>query len=232
MWEHCGVAVCAVRLVSEGRVFEANLVRMPRDKVLSVIVSLKRRLILTNQNRALRTCVWFFWFAFKRKFYATGPIPGGPKNPGTVDFLGLCSDQQLSFSPCWIEHLSLIIITPSSSNSVENFLFYEYFLMDCHFRDLPLIFHWWVAPQKTEQSIFLELCSDEQLFFFTLLDRTSFPHYNDTKIIKFGWKLFILWVISYRLSFLGFAINMSSCLETLEIGQITKMTVHNKCLIK
>ena len=29
---------------------------------------------LTNQNPALRTCVWFFWFAFKRKFYATGPV--------------------------------------------------------------------------------------------------------------------------------------------------------------
>ena len=53
---------------------------------------------------------------------------------------------------------------------------------------------------------FLGLCSDQQLSFFTLLDRTSFLHYNNTKIIKFGWKLFILWVISYRLSFLGFAI--------------------------
>ena len=29
---------------------------------------------LTKQNRALRICVWFFWFAFKRKFYATGWI--------------------------------------------------------------------------------------------------------------------------------------------------------------
>ena len=29
--------------------------------------------LLTNQNRALRICVWFFWSAFKRKFYATGP---------------------------------------------------------------------------------------------------------------------------------------------------------------
>ena len=29
------------------------------------------------------------------------------------------------FSPCWIEHLFLIIITPISSNLVENFLFYE-----------------------------------------------------------------------------------------------------------
>ena len=57
--------------------------------------------------------------------------------------------------------------------------------MDCHFRDLPLIFHWWVAPQKTEVN-FLGLCSDEQLSFFTLLDRTSFPHYNNTKIIKIG----------------------------------------------
>ena len=54
------------------------------------------------------------------------------------------------------------------------------------------------GPIKTEQSIF-------QDFFFTLLDRASFPHYNNTKIIKFGWELFILWTISYGLSFSGFA---------------------------
>ena len=32
------------------------------------------------------------------------------------------------------------------------------------------------------------LCSNQQLSFFTLLDRASFPHYhyNNTKIIKFG----------------------------------------------
>ena len=29
------------------------------------------------------------------------------------------------FSPCWIEHLFLIVITPRSLNLVENFLFYE-----------------------------------------------------------------------------------------------------------
>ena len=54
-------------------------------------------------------------------------IQGGTpkKKHGTVNFLGLCSDQQLSFSPCWIEHLFLIIITPRSSNLVENFLFHE-----------------------------------------------------------------------------------------------------------
>ena len=49
------------------------------------------------------------------------------------------------------------------------------------------------------------LCSDQQLSFFTLLDRASFPHYYNTKIIKFGWEFFILWVSSYGLSFLGFA---------------------------
>ena len=30
--------------------------------------------VLTNHNRALRICVWFFWLALKRKFYATGPL--------------------------------------------------------------------------------------------------------------------------------------------------------------
>ena len=52
---------------------------------------------------------------------------------------------------------------------------------------------------------FSGLCSNQQLSIFTLLDRASFPHYNNTKIIKFGWELFILWVISYGLSFSGFA---------------------------
>ena len=65
--------------------------------------------------------------------------------------------------------------------------------------------------QKTpEQWIFQDFaltppCSDQQLSFFTLLGRASFPHYNNTKIVKFGWELLILWVISYGLSFSGFA---------------------------
>ena len=66
---------------------------------------------------------------------------GWPRNKGTVDtvdFSGLCSNQQLFSSPCCIEHLFPIIITPRSSNLVENFLFYETFLVDCHFRDLPI----------------------------------------------------------------------------------------------
>ena len=53
------------------------------------------------------------------------PPPPPKKKKGTVDLLGLCSDQRYRFSPCWIEHLFLIIITPRSSNLVENFLFYE-----------------------------------------------------------------------------------------------------------
>ena len=52
---------------------------------------------------------------------------------------------------------------------------------------------------------FSGLCADQKLSCFTLLERASFPHYNNTKIIKFGWELFILWVISYGLSFSGFA---------------------------
>ena len=65
--------------------------------------------------------------------------------------------------------------------------------------------------KKTEQSIFfLGLCSNQQLSFYTLLDRASFSHshYNNTKIIKFGW-IFFLWVISYGLSFSRFAISLS-----------------------
>ena len=66
------------------------------------------------------------------------------------------------------------------------------------------------VAQKTEHSIFfLGLCSDQHLSFYTLLDRASFPHYNNTKIIKFGWELFISWVISHGLSYSGFAISLS-----------------------
>ena len=72
---------------------------------------------------------------------------------------------------------------------------------------LHLSEHWnWLkhnlyrVAQKNGTVDLLGLCSDQQLSFFTLLDRTSCPHYNNTKIIKFGWKLFILWVISYGLS--------------------------------
>ena len=42
------------------------------------------------------------------------------------------------------------------------------------------------GQKNPEQVDILGLCSDQQLSFFTLLDRASFPHYNNTKIIKFG----------------------------------------------
>ena len=51
--------------------------------------------------------------------------------------------------------------------------------------DNYLQFLYRVAP-KNETVDFLGLCSDQQLSFFTLLDRASFSHYNNTKIIKFG----------------------------------------------
>ena len=75
-------------------------------------------------------------------------------------------------------------------------------------RNSTTIWLYRVVPPKngTVDTVdFSGLCSDQQLFFFTLLDRASFPHYNNTNIIKFGWELFILWVISYGLSFSGFA---------------------------
>ena len=72
--------------------------------------------------------------------------------------------------------------------------------------DCVKIYTGWPRKNGTVDTVdFSELCSDQQLLFFTLLDRASFPHYNNTKIIKFGRELFILWAISYGLSFSGFA---------------------------
>ena len=85
---------------------------------------------------------------------------------------------------------------------------YNYSLWQSHCR----VFVWTKyipgGPKKGTVD-FLGLCSDQQLSFLTLLDRASFRHYNNTKIIKFSWELFILWVISHWLSFSGFAINLS-----------------------
>ena len=69
-----------------------------------------------------------------------GHYTGWPKNNGTVDFQDFALINSYIFSPCWIEHHFLVIITPRSLNLVENFLFYEYFLMDFHFLALPLSF--------------------------------------------------------------------------------------------
>ena len=71
----------------------------------------------------------------------TGWPPPPPKKNTEQSIQSIFQDFALInsylISPCWIEHLFLIIIKPRSSNLVENFLFHEWFRMDCHFRDLP-----------------------------------------------------------------------------------------------
>ena len=41
-------------------------------------------------------------------------------------------------------------------------------------------------PRNNGTVEFSGLCSNQQLRIFSVLDRASFPYYNDTKIIKFG----------------------------------------------
>ena len=54
------------------------------------------------------------------------PYTGWPKTKRNSRFFRtLLWSTVIFFAPCWIEHLFLIVITPRSSNSVENFLFYE-----------------------------------------------------------------------------------------------------------
>ena len=71
-------------------------------------------------------------------------------------------------------------------------------------------------PQKKWNSRFFRTLLWSTVFI-PFLDRPSFLDYNNIKIIKFGWELFIAWVISYGLSFSGFAINRSSELLEIEI---------------
>ena len=64
------------------------------------------------------------------------------------------------------------------------------------------------GPEITEQSIqsiFQDFALINTVIIFALLDRASISHYNNTKIIKFGLERFILWDISYGLSFSWFA---------------------------
>ena len=50
---------------------------------------------------------------------------GWPKKPEQSISQDFALINSYLFSPCWIEHLFLIIIKPRSPNLVENFLFYE-----------------------------------------------------------------------------------------------------------
>ena len=56
----------------------------------------------------------------------------------TVDFQDFALINSYFFSPCWIEHLFLIIITPRSSNLVENFYFMSNFLWTVIFGICPI----------------------------------------------------------------------------------------------
>ena len=102
-----------------------------------------------------------------------------------------------------------------------------------YYKNIKISLLYRVAPQKNGTVDFSGLCS-HQVIFFTLLGRASFPHYNNTKIIKFGGELFILWVISNMdCHFRDLPLICHySCLGTLKIGQIPKMTVHRKLLMK
>ena len=77
-----------------------------------------------------------------------------------------------------------------------NLLCYFLWLVCCYMYMIVIFWYmYWVAPKKRNSQFFRTVLWST-VIFFTLLDRASFPHYNNTKIIKFGWELFILWVIS------------------------------------
>ena len=139
---------------------------------------------------------------------------GWPKNNGTVDSSELCSNQQLSFFTL-LDRASF----PRYNNTKIITFGWKPFILwvfsyGLSFSGFAIKFALVGGPSKDGTFDFLGLCSDQQLSFFTCLDRAPFPYYNNTNIIKFGWKLLILWVISYGLSCSGFAIDLSSCLET------------------
>ena len=70
-----------------------------------------------------------------------------------------------------------------------------------------LCFSLYRVSQKKRNGRFLGLFSIQTVIILTLLDRASSLPSNYTKNIKLGWELFILWVISYVLSFLNFVNN-------------------------
>ena len=137
----------------KGIMFKDVLLRTRRALSLYKVYGDSALLVLNgtslNSANALLAFSWHHKFSESYKL-----IPGGPKIMEQSIFQDFALSNSYLFSPCWIEHLFLVIITPRSLNLVENFLFYEYFLMDCHFRALSLSLHWCEAPQTTEHSIF------------------------------------------------------------------------------
>ena len=96
-----------------------------------------------------------------------------------------------------------IYISPSSDHLLLtlNLIFYSKHVWGCLMMSGVRLLHfskdWWKFIQShqyytgwppkngTVDTVdFSGLCSDQQLSFFTLLNRASFSHYNNTKIIK------------------------------------------------
>ena len=73
--------------------------------------------------------------------------------------------------------------------------------------------------------------SVQHIIFLPILFRECDIQYNDTKIIEFGWKLLILWVIFCGRHFCNLKFSWLSCLKTVEIGQMQKMTVNKTSLL-
>ena len=93
------------------------------------------------------------------------------------------------------------------------------------------------GPKKTgtvDTVDFQGLCSDQQLSFFTLLDRASFPHYKKHQDHQIWLRTFyflsnFLWTFHFR--DLPDLQSFEAWLMTNQ-WQIPKMTVHKKLLIK
>ena len=127
----------------------------------------------------------------------------------------------------WLWKWPYILITQAKNSQISwvNLKSIEK-LMSCHFNQIILILsifqllqYWfssshstfeieytgWPEKNGTDDTVnFSGLCSNQQLSLFTLLDRASFAHYNNTKIIKFGWELFyfmsnFLWTVFFRI---------------------------------
>ena len=68
------------------------------------------------------------WYPCLSEHLKIGPYTGWTRNNGTVDtdnFQDFALINSYLCSPYWVEHRFSIILTPRSSNLVDNFLFYE-----------------------------------------------------------------------------------------------------------
>ena len=121
--------------------------------------------------------------------------------------ISTCASEQNEWSWKIFEFTSPHYVLPRNSHFFQCLIWsakYDMFVctcmlhlhIQCSFPFIP------GGPQKRNSRFFRIF---RTVIFLTLLDRASFPHYNNIKIMKFGWELLILWVISYGLSFSGFA---------------------------